>query len=104
MYNIKEPKQEDKMEPFTTEQINKQNSPGSLEYTNLEPGDMTRYQVLYGTYECPYYGTRYMLSYLDRSTGGRTFVWNDSVPIDMHNFMEKTGICNPTTVRWCISC
>ena len=85
------------MEPFITEQINKQNSPGSLEYTNLEPGDCSRYQLLYGTYECPYYGTRYILTYLDRGTGGRSFVWDNNMSIDMGYFMEKTGVCNPTT-------
>ena len=87
------------MEPFTTEQIRQENqtSRPSMEYWDHEPGDCTRYPILYGTYEDPYYGTRYVLTYLNRGTGGRSFVWDHGMTVDLSDFMEKTGICNTTT-------
>ena len=59
----------------------------------VEPGNMTRYELLYSVYEDSQYGVPHCsFTWLRKGTGGETFVWPKGSPIYSSYVSEKVNI------------
>ena len=59
----------------------------------LEPGNMSRYELIYTVYTHYHYGTEMCsVTWLDRSRGGKTFVWEKGEAIWAGYALEKVAI------------
>ena len=59
----------------------------------VEPGNMTRYELLYSVYEDSKYGVPHCgFTWLSSGTGGKTFVWQKGNPIYSSYVSEKVDI------------
>ncbi len=59
----------------------------------VEPGNMTRYELLYSVYEDSQYGVPHCgFTWLSSGTGGKTFVWQKGSPIYSSYVSEKADI------------
>jgi len=64
-----------------------------VKHFTVEPGNMTRYELLYSVYEDSQYGVPHCsFTWLWKGTGGETFVWPKGSPIYSSYVSEKVNI------------
>ena len=70
-----------------------------VKHFTVEPGNMSRYELLYIVYPDSQYGVPHCgFTWLQRGTGGETFVWPKGSPIYSSYVLEKSNINRPDLV------
>lgn len=60
--------------------------------SSFEPGNGTRYDVLFGNYKDPSENDRCMVVWLRKGNAGQVFTWSRGARIGLGYFCEKTGM------------